>query len=242
MRAGHPRRGSRSRELPDRGVLVAQWVRWKRQSECSRLRAFPNLSSASRRCSVPIRSKHFALRRFEAWRASQHHVRVVLDERERSKIECCRVGRWRCCSPMSRAARSAGKRTAKRWAPPLKRHDAILSEIIQANRGYTFKRLGDAFCAAFSTVPQAIAAAYAAQRALLAEDFSAVNGLKVRMAVHAGHTEERNGDYFGPVLNRVARLLAIGSGSQVLVSGAAADLCRARCLRKRICAIWARTD
>ncbi|HLI96471.1 MAG TPA: adenylate/guanylate cyclase domain-containing protein [Candidatus Baltobacteraceae bacterium] len=106
----------------------------------------------------------------------------------------------------------------------VKRHDAILSEVIDSHGGYTFKRLGDAFCAAFSTVPQAVAAAHDAQRALLTEDFSAVNGLKVRIAVHAGHTEERDGDYFGPAVNRVARLLAIGSGSQVLVSSTAANL------------------
>ncbi len=54
----------------------------------------------------------------------------------------------------------------------------------------------------------------------MAEDFSAVDGVRVRVAVHIGTADEREGDYFGPAVNRVARLLAIGHGVQVLVSGA----------------------
>ena len=46
------------------------------------------------------------------------------------------------------------------------------------------------------------------------------------MAIHTGAAEERSGDYFGPALNRVARLLAAGHGGQVLLSQAAADLLR----------------
>jgi hypothetical protein len=46
----------------------------------------------------------------------------------------------------------------------------------------------------------------------------------VRMALHAGVCEERDGDYFGPAVNRVARLLAVASGGQVLVSGVTAEL------------------
>ena len=87
-----------------------------------------------------------------------------------------------------------------------------------------FKTVGDAFCAAFYNVADAIAAALDAQRALAKHDWSTVDGLKVRMAIHTGHTDEREGDYFGPAVNRVARLLAIGHGGQVLVSGASADL------------------
>ncbi len=109
-------------------------------------------------------------------------------------------------------------------AKAIERHDAVLQLAIDANHGATFKRMGDAYCAVFRTAPQAIAAACAAQRGLFAEDFSDVDGLKVRMAVHVGHADEQNGDYYGPSVNRVARLLAIGYGGQVLVSGAAADL------------------
>ncbi|HYL26460.1 MAG TPA: NB-ARC domain-containing protein, partial [Candidatus Nitrosotalea sp.] len=70
----------------------------------------------------------------------------------------------------------------------------------------------------------AAAAALAAQRALAAEDFSNVGDLLVRMALHTGTAHEREGDYFGPAVNRVARLLALGHGGQILISGTTADL------------------
>ncbi|MGZ3496907.1 MAG: ATP-binding protein [Vulcanimicrobiaceae bacterium] len=108
----------------------------------------------------------------------------------------------------------------------LTRHDALMREALQARGGYIFKTIGDAFCAAFFTAPDAVAAAHDAQRALAAEDFSAVGGVRVRMALHTGTVEERDGDYFGPPVNRVARLLAAGHGGQVLISGTAANLLR----------------
>lgn len=109
----------------------------------------------------------------------------------------------------------------------LERHDELLTSAILEHGGYVFKKMGDAHCAAFRTSPDAVAAALAAQRALRDADFTAVNGLRVRMALHTGYAEERDRDYFGPTVNRVARLLAIGHGGQVLVSSAAADLAQA---------------
>ena len=106
----------------------------------------------------------------------------------------------------------------------VRKHGEILQSAIEAHDGHVFKTVGDAFCAAFHNVADAIAASLDAQRRLAAEDWSGVDDLKVRMAIHTGHTDERDGDYFGPAVNRVARLLAIGHGGQVLVSGASADL------------------
>ncbi len=100
----------------------------------------------------------------------------------------------------------------------------ILQARIEAHDGHVFKTVGDAFCASFHNVADAIAAALDAQQSLAKKDWSGVEGLKVRMAIHTGHTDERDGDYFGPAVNRVARLLGIGHGGQVLVSGASADL------------------
>src|SRR5580704_4442200 len=114
---------------------------------------------------------------------------------------------------------SRWEQNREEMASALARHDALLRAAIERHGGYIFKTIGDAFCATFATAPQAIGAALDAQRALLAEDFSKVGGLRVRMALHTGHAEERDGDYFGPTVNRVARLLAIGHGGQVLVSG-----------------------
>jgi predicted ATPase/class 3 adenylate cyclase len=106
----------------------------------------------------------------------------------------------------------------------VRRHGEILQASIEDHDGHVFKTVGDAFCASFHNVADAITASLAAQQRLEAEDWSGIDGLKVRMAIHTGHTDERDGDYFGPAVNRVARLLAIGHGGQVLVSGASADL------------------
>lgn len=110
----------------------------------------------------------------------------------------------------------------------VRRHDAVLREAIESNGGVVFKTVGDAFCAAFWRPEDAGAAALEIQRRLLAADFSAVDGLRVRIALHTGTTDERDGDYFGPTVNKVARLLAVAHGGQILVSGVAADLVRGK--------------
>ncbi len=106
----------------------------------------------------------------------------------------------------------------------LRRHDEILRVEIASRRGYVFKTIGDAFCAAFWTAGEALDAAVGAQRRIAAEGFEGVGGLRVRMAIAAGEADERDGDYFGTAVNRVARLLGATHGGQVLLSGAAADL------------------
>jgi predicted ATPase/class 3 adenylate cyclase len=106
----------------------------------------------------------------------------------------------------------------------VKRHDAIMRAAIAAHAGHVFKTIGDAFCAAFALPEDAVAAMLDAQRALGVEDFLAVDGIRVRMAIHTGTADERDGDYFGPAVNRVARLLAIAHGGQVLLSGVTSDL------------------
>ncbi len=119
------------------------------------------------------------------------------------------------------------ERHPEAMAGALARHDEILSNIIEAHRGYVFKTVGDAFCAAFPTAPEALEAALATQRALLEEEWGEpVDTLRVRMALHTGLAEERGGDYFGPPVNRVARLLSAGHGGQILLSGATRELVR----------------
>jgi predicted ATPase/class 3 adenylate cyclase len=104
------------------------------------------------------------------------------------------------------------------------RHEQIVAAAITNRNGYVFKTMGDAFCAAFTTAADALGAALDAQRTLAAEDFTSVDGLRVRMGLHTGYAEERNADYFGPAVNRVARLMSIGHGGQILLSGVTRDL------------------
>jgi predicted ATPase/class 3 adenylate cyclase len=109
----------------------------------------------------------------------------------------------------------------------LARHDEILQNTIEDRGGYVFKTVGDAFCAAFGTATDATEAALACQRALLEEGWAdEIGAIRVRMALHAGAAEERGGDYFGPPVNRVARLLSAGHGGQILLSHATQELTR----------------
>jgi predicted ATPase/class 3 adenylate cyclase len=100
----------------------------------------------------------------------------------------------------------------------LVRHDEILRGATEQHGGYVFKTVGDAFCCAFPTAPDALEAALDAQRLLRKERWAESGPLKVRMALHMGAAEERDGDYFGPPVNRVARLLSAAHGGQVLLS------------------------
>jgi predicted ATPase/class 3 adenylate cyclase len=108
----------------------------------------------------------------------------------------------------------------------LARHDEILREAVEEHDGYVFKTVGDAFCCAFATAPDALEASLFSQRALLSKEGwpEETGPLLVRMALHAGAAEERDGDYFGPPVDRVARLLSAGHGGQVLLSLAAQEL------------------
>ena len=102
-------------------------------------------------------------------------------------------------------------------------HDGIVRDAIERNGGRVFKTVGDAFCAVFETVPAAISAALDVQRGLAGSAFEAVDGLAVRVAIHVGRAEERDGDYFGATVNRVARVLAIAHGGQIVVTKAVCD-------------------
>ena len=104
------------------------------------------------------------------------------------------------------------------------RHDEVMRAAIERYGGYVFKTVGDAFCAAFSDASHALRAALDAHLALAQEDFSAIDGLRVRMGLHTGSAEERDADYFGPAVNRVARLMSTGHGGQLLLSGITHEL------------------
>jgi len=110
----------------------------------------------------------------------------------------------------------------------LARHDAILRNNIEARGGHVFKTAGDAFCATFATPWRALEAALAAQQALRIEPWPAQAAIRVRIALHSGAAELRDGDYFGPALNHVARLLSAGHGGQMLVSSVTCELCHDR--------------
>ena len=119
------------------------------------------------------------------------------------------------------------ERFPEAMAGALRSHDAIVGTAMARNGGFVFKTVGDAFCVAFANVRSAVDGALDAQRALAAADFDAVGGIATRMAIHTGTADERNGDYFGPTVNRVARITAAGHGGQILLSAISGELVRA---------------
>ena len=104
----------------------------------------------------------------------------------------------------------------------LARHDQLLRSAIGGASGYVFKTVGDAFCASFGKAADALKAALVAQQVLAAEAWPEGLTLRVRMALHTGLCDERDGDYFGPTVNRTARLQAVAHGGQTVLSGATA--------------------
>jgi predicted ATPase/class 3 adenylate cyclase len=112
----------------------------------------------------------------------------------------------------------------------LARHERMIAEAVAAHHGTLLKQKGegDSTFLVFSRASDAAAAALACQRALQSEVWPDGIALRVRMAIHTAEAELRDGDYFGPTVNRTARLRATAHGGQIVVSQAAADLIRDR--------------
>jgi predicted ATPase/class 3 adenylate cyclase len=108
----------------------------------------------------------------------------------------------------------------------LAQHDEIMRDVFNEYRGFIFKTIGDAFCVAFANARDAAHAAVNAQRRLAAATWEETGPLRVRIALHSGEAEQRDGDYFGQTLNRVARVLAAGHGGQTLLSRVTAERVR----------------
>ena len=106
----------------------------------------------------------------------------------------------------------------------LRSHDDLLRRVIADSGGTVFKTVGDAFCVVFPSVHDAVSTSISIQLELRRVSWLAQEGIRVRAAVHVGECDERDGDYFGPTLNRAARLLSAANGGQVLASEAVAIL------------------
>ena len=101
----------------------------------------------------------------------------------------------------------------------------MLRSAVESNGGYLVKSTGDGIHAAFDSAHAGVLAAVDAQRALVAHTWSEATGpLRVRMGLHSGEAELRDGDYFGPAVNRAARVMAVAHAGQILCSGATAGL------------------
>lgn len=105
----------------------------------------------------------------------------------------------------------------------LARHDELIRRIVEEHHGRVFKTVGDASCCAFAAAADAVRAALAAQHAIAKQRWPAQIGpLRVRIGIHTGRAFASGDDYFGPALNRVARLMATAHGGQTVLSASTA--------------------
>jgi predicted ATPase/class 3 adenylate cyclase len=119
------------------------------------------------------------------------------------------------------------ERDPEAMAEALRRHDDITGDVVTGSGGVVFKSTGDGCCAAFAHPGAAVEASLRLQDRMAAEAWpDSVAPLRVRCAVHTGPADMRDNDYFGPTLNRVARLMGAGHGGQVLMSEATRQLLR----------------
>jgi predicted ATPase/class 3 adenylate cyclase len=106
----------------------------------------------------------------------------------------------------------------------LERHDAILRAAVAQADGTVVKITGDGLMAVFATASDAALACLEAQRRLADEEWPETGPLRVRMGIHVGEAQHRADDFFGPSVNRAARIMAAAHGGQVLLSAWAAEL------------------
>jgi len=102
----------------------------------------------------------------------------------------------------------------------LERHDRLLWAVITAHGGSVFSTAGDAFAAAFEKPEAAVGAATEIHNTLAVQQWPTPRPVRVRIGIHAGPAQARDGDYFGPTLNRAARLMGAAHGGQTVCSDA----------------------
>ncbi|OBH69288.1 regulator [Mycobacterium mantenii] len=121
---------------------------------------------------------------------------------------------------------AAWEAEAGAMAGALARHDELVEQVVTSRGGRLIKTRGegDATFSVFDRPSAGAAAAIELQDAITHEPWALRDPIRVRMALHTGEVELRDGDYFGRAVNRVARLRSLAEGGQILCSGATAEL------------------
>ncbi|MDT5248294.1 MAG: hypothetical protein QOJ28_928, partial [Mycobacterium sp.] len=121
---------------------------------------------------------------------------------------------------------AAWEAQADAMAMALARHDEIVEQVVTSRGGRLIKTRGegDATFTVFDRPSAAAAAAIELQEAILHEPWELLEPMRIRVALHTGEVELRDGDYFGRAVNRAARLRSLAAGGQILCSGATAEL------------------
>jgi len=112
----------------------------------------------------------------------------------------------------------------EQMAEALEIHDRVVRGTISEHGGHVFSHAGDSYAAAFANASSAISSGLKTQAALARERWPEGVAIEVRLGAHTGEAQERDGDFFGPVVNRAARLMSAANGGQFVVSGVTAAL------------------
>ncbi len=114
--------------------------------------------------------------------------------------------------------------STKKWekfkdsmADALKKHDLILRECIKEYNGEIVKHTGDGIFAVFRK-GNPLECAIKIQNRFFKENWKNIEGLRIRIAMHAGFARKMGDDYYGPDVNKTARILSTGWGGQILVT------------------------
>ena len=116
----------------------------------------------------------------------------------------------------------------ERMSRALARHDAIARAAVEANRGILVKTTDDGLCAVFADPVDGLNATLKLQQSLCDPAVTDGISLRVRCGLHLGAVERRDNDYFGPPVNRAARIMSAAHGGQILLSQAVVDAVGAR--------------
>lgn len=103
-------------------------------------------------------------------------------------------------------------------------HDNLIRAAVASANGHVFATTGDGYAAVFSRADAAVDAAVGAQHAMATTTWPTSEPLSMRVGLHTGEADERDGDYFGPAVNRAARIMGLAVGGQILVSSLTAEL------------------
>lgn len=112
----------------------------------------------------------------------------------------------------------------------LDQHDAVFDRAVEAHEGLSVKPRGegDSRFVVFPDAGHAVAAVAAVQQGLAETDWATGRPLRVRIAIHTGVAELKQGDYYGSIVNRAARLRSIAHGGQTVISASTQELVRDR--------------
>lgn len=102
------------------------------------------------------------------------------------------------------------------------RHDELIENIVEIHQGSVVRPRGegDSRFAVFNLATDAVMAAKDIQKQFLQEEWDIPERLRVRIALHTGQAERREGDYYGSAVNRCARLRSLAHGGQTLLTQA----------------------